>query len=102
MFLHLGADVVINKKYIVAIMDLETTSVSKITKDYLKKATKETCYIKKQGTFLPLPLSVAPATLSLFQRGLKEKRLFLLFEKDASYIEEHILELYEKYWHEFF
>ena len=67
-----------------------------------KKATKETCYIKKTGTFLPLPLSVAPATLSLFQRGLKEKRLFLLLEKDASYIEEHIQELYEKYWHEFF
>ncbi len=53
MFLHLGADVVINKKYIVAIMDLETTSVSKITKEYLKKATKENRVINISSEDLP-------------------------------------------------
>lgn len=40
MFLHLGGDVVVNSKTIVAIMDLETSSVSKITREFLKKATQ--------------------------------------------------------------
>ena len=40
MFLHLGGDVVINTKSIVAIMDLETSSVSKITREFLKIITK--------------------------------------------------------------
>jgi len=35
MFLHLGSDVCINSKNIIAVMDLETTSVSKITKEFL-------------------------------------------------------------------
>ena len=38
MFLHLGMDVAVNEKDIVAIMDLETTSISKITREYLQKA----------------------------------------------------------------
>lgn len=41
MYLHLGSDCLINTKYIVAVMDLETTSVSKITKEFLKKIKKE-------------------------------------------------------------
>lgn len=53
MFLHLGADVVINKKYIIAIMDLETTSVSKITKEFLKIATKENKVINISDEDLP-------------------------------------------------
>ncbi len=53
MFLHLGADVLINKKYIIAIMDLETTSVSKITKEYLKIATKENRVINVSNEDLP-------------------------------------------------
>lgn len=40
MFLHLGGDVVVKSKTIVAIMDLETSSVSKITREFLKKATQ--------------------------------------------------------------
>ena len=39
MFLHIGGDIEINKKYIVAIFDLDNTSTSKITKEYLKNAT---------------------------------------------------------------
>ena len=41
MFLHLGGDIVVKTKTIIAIMDLETSSVSKITKEFLKIATKE-------------------------------------------------------------
>ncbi len=53
MFLHLGADVVINKKYIIAIMDLETTSVSKITKEFLKNSTKNNNVINISDEDLP-------------------------------------------------
>lgn len=38
MFLHLGADLAVNDKNIIAICDMETTSVSKITKQFLKEA----------------------------------------------------------------
>ena len=41
MFLHLGGDIVVKTKTIIAIMDMETSSVSKITKKFLKIATKE-------------------------------------------------------------
>lgn len=53
MFLHLGADVVVNIKDVVAIMDLETTSISKITREYLKKAEKENDVITVSYEDLP-------------------------------------------------
>ena len=36
MFLHSGGDHIVYKKDIIAIFDLESTSLSKITKEYLK------------------------------------------------------------------
>jgi len=36
MYLHLGGDVCVNIKDIVAIMDMETTSTSKITREFLR------------------------------------------------------------------
>lgn len=53
MFLHLGSDVVVNDKDIVAIMDLETTSISKITREYLQKAEKESEVITVSYEDLP-------------------------------------------------
>ncbi len=53
MFLHLGGDVVVKMKNIVAIMDLETTSVSKITKEYLKKITLKNNVININTEDLP-------------------------------------------------
>lgn len=41
MYLHLGSDVVILKKNIVGIFDLDTTTISKHTKNYLALAEKE-------------------------------------------------------------
>lgn len=35
MFLHLGGDVVVRDSEVVGIFDIETTSISKITKQYL-------------------------------------------------------------------
>jgi len=45
MYLHLGGEISVKIKNIVAIMDLETTSVSKITKDFLKFAQRSNSVI---------------------------------------------------------
>lgn len=41
MFVHLGKDVAVPIKNIIAIMDLESTTVSKITKEFLTVAQEE-------------------------------------------------------------
>ena len=41
MFLHLGEDVVVRKKDTIAIMDMENTTISKITKEFLTVAEEE-------------------------------------------------------------
>ncbi len=41
MYLHLGNDVSVNTKNIIAILDLESTSVSKHTRDFLKLVEEE-------------------------------------------------------------
>lgn len=41
MFLHIGGDVVIPVKNIIAIMDIDTTTISKDTKEFLKIAEEE-------------------------------------------------------------
>ena len=41
MYLHLGNDYIVNEKDIVGIFDLEKSSVSKYTRDYLSEATKQ-------------------------------------------------------------
>ncbi len=40
MYLHLGSDVVVAKKDVIAILDLETTSISKRTQKFLQTAQK--------------------------------------------------------------
>lgn len=40
MYLHIGNDVVINTKDIIGIFDIENSSTSKLTKDYLNFAGK--------------------------------------------------------------
>lgn len=41
MYLHLGKDTVVNTEDIIAILDLESTSVSKNTRDFLKIVEEE-------------------------------------------------------------
>lgn len=41
VYLHLGKDVSVNTKNIIAILDLESTSVSKSTRDFLKIVEEE-------------------------------------------------------------
>ena len=40
MFLHLGQNVTVPKSSVVGIFDIETSSISKITREYFKKAQK--------------------------------------------------------------
>ena len=53
MFLHLGGDTVVNAENIIAIMDMETTSISKITREYLTYAEKNNDVINV--SFFDLP-----------------------------------------------
>ena len=41
MYLHLGNDIVVNEKEIIGVFDIENTSISKHTKDFLASAEKE-------------------------------------------------------------
>lgn len=41
MYLHLGGEICVNIKDIVAIMDMETSSTSKITRDFLRITQKK-------------------------------------------------------------
>ncbi|MCC5909519.1 MAG: DUF370 domain-containing protein [Clostridiaceae bacterium] len=41
MFLHLGGEVVVNKKDIIAILDITSTLISKDTRDFLKVCEEE-------------------------------------------------------------
>ncbi len=41
MYLHLGNDTVVNTKNIISVLDLESTSVSKFSKEFLKTAEEE-------------------------------------------------------------
>jgi len=41
MFLHIGGDVVIPLKNVIAIMDIDSTTISKDTKEFLKIAEEE-------------------------------------------------------------
>ena len=40
MYLHLGNDHIVNEKYVIGIFDLEKSSVSKYTRDFLAEATR--------------------------------------------------------------
>lgn len=41
MYLHLGQEIVVKHRDVVGIFDLEKTTLSKATKDFLAQATKE-------------------------------------------------------------
>ena len=41
MYLHLGQDVVVNTQDVIAILDMDNTTISKITKEFLKGSEEE-------------------------------------------------------------
>lgn len=53
MFLHLGGDTVISQKDIIAIFDLDITTVSKITREFLQVAEEEGFVVNVAPADLP-------------------------------------------------
>ncbi len=53
MYIHLGGDIEVRKKTIVAIFDLDNTSTSKITKEFLNNASKNNVVINVSEEDLP-------------------------------------------------
>lgn len=58
MFLHIGADEIVYLKNIIAIMDIERTTTSNTTRDFLKSC-EERGMIKSIGTDIPKSFVVA-------------------------------------------
>lgn len=69
MFLHLGADIVVKKEDIIAIMDMETSSLSKITKEFLKNE-------QRNGNVINVDVENLPKSYVLVSYN-KEKRLYI-------------------------
>ncbi len=82
MYLHLGNDCVVRKKDIIGIFDLENTSLSKDTKDFLAHAQKngEVVYLTMD---IPKSYIVCETNgekkiyISLLSASTLRKRLFL-------------------------
>ncbi len=53
MFLHLGSDVVVNLSDVIAILDLDVTSTSKITREFLAVAEDEGFIVNVSEDDLP-------------------------------------------------
>ncbi len=53
MFLHLGSDVVVNLSDVIAILDLDVTSTSKITREFLAVAEDEGFVVNVSEDDLP-------------------------------------------------
>ncbi len=58
MFLHIGGDIVLPIRNVIAIMDIESTTVSKDTKEFLKIAEEEG-FIKSISNDLPKSFIIA-------------------------------------------
>ena len=52
MYLHLGCDTVVNTKNIIAVLDLESTSISKFSKEFLK-VVEEEGFVKNVSEEIP-------------------------------------------------
>ena len=65
MYIHLGQETVVNEKDIIGIFDLESTTISKRTRDFLNKAEK-----KKQVTTVSYEL---PKSFILCQENNETK-----------------------------
>jgi len=77
LYIHLGSDVLINKKKIVAIIDLETVTDSKINKEFLNniKNSNKINYISEKGNEKTLIITVKEyylspiSSITLLKRG---------------------------------
>lgn len=69
MYLHLGNDVLVKTEEVIGIFDLDTTTVSKKTRDYLNKAEK-----KKEVITVSYDL---PKSFVICSKEKKNQRVYL-------------------------
>ena len=70
MFLHLGQDTVIIEDDIIGIFDLDTTTVSKPTRDYLKT-------IQKSGNVVNVSYDLPKSFIITCKKKAKKKTMFI-------------------------
>lgn len=70
-----------------------------VDKDARIKATKETCYTKKSGTFLPQPGTVWTPE---FKNSCKDKNSFFEFHEEAFYDPDALNKYIERIWSQLF
>ena len=74
MYLHLGEQTVVNDRYIIGIFDIENTSVSKDTRDFLRAG---------DGAYTVVNVSISPRfrprpSESGLLHGITERQMLLL------------------------
>ena len=76
MYVHLGGDVVVNQKSIIGIFNLETSSLSKITREYLKSAQRKGI-VKNIGYEIPASFVVCKTgkTTTLYTTQISSQTL---------------------------
>ena len=70
MFLHLGQDTVIIEDAIIGIFDLDTTTVSKPTRDYLKT-------MQKSGSVINVSYDLPKSFVITCKKKSKDKKMFI-------------------------
>lgn len=79
MFIHLGENCVIRKKDMIAVFDIENTSTSQITKEYLNKAgkMKKVIYVTEE-----MPKSFVVTEREIYISSLSPQTLIRRFSED--------------------
>ncbi len=79
MFIHLGENCVIRKKDMIAVFDIENTSTSALTKDYLNKAgkMKKVIYVTED-----MPKSFVVTERAVYISSLSSQTLIRRFSED--------------------
>lgn len=70
MYLHLGADVVVKKDDVIAIMDMESSSLSHITKDFLKNE-------ELNGRVINVDVENLPKSYVLVRYNKEETKIYI-------------------------
>lgn len=88
MYLHLGQDKVVSMDEIVGIFDLDTSTVSKATRDYLAKAEKDGC-VTNVCTDLPKSFIVC------IGRDQKHTSIFHRYRRQRCSSEQSMLTVFQ-------
>lgn len=70
MYLHLGGDKVVKTKDIIGIFDMDTSTVSKNTRDYLSKA-------EKSGEVVTISYDLPKSFIVVNHKKTKEKTVYI-------------------------